>query len=108
MLHGATLRSPHAAARIRVDRHDGGAGADGVHAVLTAADVPGDRVVGSVARDQPVLCDEAVRHHGEPVAIVAADDAATARRARDADRRRLRAARPDRRRSTTHWRPAHA
>ena len=73
MLHGATVRSPHAAARIRrIDTTVAGA-APGVQAVLTADDVPGDRLVGSILPDQPVLAFDEVRHHGEPVALVAAD-----------------------------------
>jgi xanthine dehydrogenase D subunit len=81
MVHGATVRSPHASARIlRIDAR-GALAMDGVHAVLTADDLPGDRLVGSVVPDQPVLAFDRVRHHGEPVAIVAADDPATARRA---------------------------
>lgn len=83
MLHGATLRSPHAAARILAVDTAAALALPGVHAVLTAADLPGARLVGSVLRDQPVLCSGEVRYHGDPVAIVAADDAATARRARD-------------------------
>jgi xanthine dehydrogenase D subunit len=81
MLHGATVRSPHAAALIGGIDARAARALPGVHAVLTADDVPGDRLVGSVIPDQPVLAGDRVRHHGEPVAIVAADDAATARRA---------------------------
>jgi xanthine dehydrogenase D subunit len=81
MLFGATVRSPHAAARIRSIDTRAARALPGVHAVLTHADVPGDRLVGSVVPDQPVLAVDRVRHHGEPVAIVAADDALTARRA---------------------------
>jgi xanthine dehydrogenase D subunit len=81
MLEGATLRSPHAAARILSIDTAVAVAVPGVHAVLTAADVPGGTLIGVVFPDQPVLASDRVRHHGEPVAIVAADDAATARRA---------------------------
>ncbi|HEV7752619.1 MAG TPA: molybdopterin cofactor-binding domain-containing protein [Baekduia sp.] len=81
MLFGATLRSPHTAARIRSIDATAARAIPGVRAVLTHEDVPGDRLVGSVIPDQPVLAIDRVRHHGEPVAIVAADDPATARRA---------------------------
>jgi xanthine dehydrogenase D subunit len=81
MLFGATLRSPHAAARIRSIDTAPARAIDGVRAVLTHDDVPGDRLVGSLVPDQPVLAFDRVRHHGEPIAIVAADDPATARRA---------------------------
>ncbi|HEY6759268.1 MAG TPA: xanthine dehydrogenase subunit D [Baekduia sp.] len=81
MLFGATVRSPHAAALIRgIDAREALA-LPGVHAVLTHADVTGEKHVGNILPDQPVLAIDRVRHHGEPVALVAADDARTARRA---------------------------
>ena len=80
MLWGQALRSPHPSARI--------CGIDigpalliaGVHAVLTADDVPVNRY-GLEHRDQSVLAGDVVRYAGEPVAIVAADHPDTARRA---------------------------
>jgi len=81
MLIGVTLRSPHPHARItRLDRTAARA-LPGVAAVLTADDVPGDLHFGLTLRDEPVLADGVVRYVGEPVAVVAAVDAATARRA---------------------------
>jgi xanthine dehydrogenase D subunit len=81
MLYGATLRSPHPRARIL--RVDTAAAAEmaGVHAVLTSGDVPGKKTYGLIVDDCPVLATDEVRYHGEPVAIVAADDLDTARRA---------------------------
>ena len=82
MLVGVTLRSPHASARIlEIDTAPARAVA-GVRAVLTHADVPGAKCVGpGPYKDQPVLAFDRVRCHGEPVAVVAAEDLATARRA---------------------------
>jgi xanthine dehydrogenase D subunit len=81
MLWGATLRSPHARARIvRLDVSPALAMA-GVLAVLTQDDVPGEPLFGLEHRDQPVLADGETRFWGEPVAIVAADDLETAKRA---------------------------
>ncbi|MEO3816161.1 xanthine dehydrogenase subunit D [Plantactinospora sp. B24E8] len=81
MLCGVTLRSPYPAARI--DGIDGTAAlaVPGVYAVLTAADVPGDRYYGLEVADQPVLAIDEVRYQGEPVAVLAADHPETARRA---------------------------
>ncbi len=50
--------------------------------VLTAADVPGDNVVALMSDDQPVLAADVINHVAEPVALVAAPDAETARAAR--------------------------
>ena len=81
MLWGATVRSPHAHARLtRLDIGPALA-MDGVHAVLTQDDVPGFPLFGQDHQDQPVLCDGEARYWGEPVAVVAADDLETARRA---------------------------
>src|SRR6266446_5441599 len=46
----------------------------GVHAVLTAADVPGKNLIPMIQSDWPVLADGVVRHVGEAVALVAAED----------------------------------
>ncbi|TVL92884.1 xanthine dehydrogenase subunit D [Streptomyces sp. SAJ15] len=82
MLWGHTLRSPHAHAEIRsIDVSEALAQA-GVYAVLTHEDLPADtRHYGLEIPDTPVLAQDRVRHHGEPVALVAADHPETARRA---------------------------
>jgi CO/xanthine dehydrogenase Mo-binding subunit len=81
MLFGHTIRSPHAAARIkRIDMSEA-RGMPGVHAVLTHKDVPGEKRYGLEFADQPVLAMEDVRYFGEPVAVVAAEHPEQARRA---------------------------
>ncbi|GAB3653060.1 xanthine dehydrogenase family protein molybdopterin-binding subunit [Streptomyces sparsus] len=82
MIWGHTLRSPHAHAEIRsVDVSEALAQA-GVYAVLTWDDLPTDvKNYGLEIQDTPVLAHGRVRHHGEPVALVAADHPETARRA---------------------------
>ncbi|MGZ5384958.1 MAG: xanthine dehydrogenase subunit D, partial [Acidimicrobiia bacterium] len=81
MLWGATLRSPHPHARItRLDIAPALAIA-GVYAVLTHDDIPGRPTVGQINPDRPVLADGEVRFWGQPIAITAAEDAETARRA---------------------------
>jgi CO/xanthine dehydrogenase Mo-binding subunit len=82
MLWGVTLRSPYASARLRAIDTRAARAVEGVCAVLTHEDVPGAACIGpSHIKDQPVLAVGRVRHHGEPVAVVAAEDLATARRA---------------------------
>jgi xanthine dehydrogenase D subunit len=84
MVWGATRRAfePHA----RIARLDTAPALamPGVLAVLTQADVPGHRYQGQHVTDQPVLAEDEIRHWGESVAIVAAIDEHTARRAADA------------------------
>lgn len=53
----------------------------GVVAVLTGRDVPGTNRQGIVHKDQPVLAAEKVRHCGDAVALVLAEDLATLQKA---------------------------
>ncbi|SDE28910.1 molybdopterin cofactor-binding domain-containing protein [Glycomyces harbinensis] len=86
MLWGHTLRSPHPSAGIRAVDTAPALALPGVHAVLTAADVPGKLHYGLIDADQPVLAAGEVRYQGEPVAIIAADTLDTARLAAEAIR----------------------
>ncbi|MET8975155.1 molybdopterin cofactor-binding domain-containing protein [Streptomyces sp. NPDC004539] len=82
MLWGQILRSPVAHAEIvSIDVAEALA-TPGVYAVLTYDDLPtAVRHYGLEVQDTPVLAHGKVRHHGEPVALVAADHPETARRA---------------------------
>ena len=51
--------------------------------VLTARDIPGDNLVSLIADDQPVLVSDEIRHHAEPVALLAAPDRDTLRAANE-------------------------
>jgi len=84
MLWGATLRSPHARARINSIDTSAAAAMPGVRAVLTHEDVPGRKTYGLDISDQPVLAFDVARYQGEPVAIVAAEHPESARRAAQA------------------------
>jgi CO/xanthine dehydrogenase Mo-binding subunit len=87
MLWGRALRSPHPAARVRAIDIAPALALSGVHAVLTADDVPAN-AYGLEHRDQPVLVavGDTVRYVGEPIVLVAADHPETARRACEAVR----------------------
>jgi xanthine dehydrogenase molybdenum-binding subunit len=79
-LHGAILRSSRVHARIvRIDTTRARA-MPGVHAVLTAADVPDQRPIG-VAKDHLPLKRDRVRSLRDEIAAVAADSDAIARAA---------------------------
>ena len=82
MLWGHILRSTTAHAEIvSIDTGEALA-TPGVYAVLTYDDLPTEvKNYGLEIQDTPVLAHGKVRHHGEPVAIVAADHPETARRA---------------------------
>ncbi|WP_129305854.1 molybdopterin cofactor-binding domain-containing protein [Streptomyces sp. L2] len=82
MLWGQILRSTVAHAEIvSIDTGEALA-TPGVYAVMTYDDLPTEvRHYGLEIQDTPVLAHGKVRHHGEPVALVAADHPETARRA---------------------------
>ena len=83
MLWGHTVRSPHPHARILSVDITKTLATPGVHTVLLAGDIPGKKTFGLEFADQPVLAWDRVRYAGEAVAILAAADPETARRAAD-------------------------
>jgi CO/xanthine dehydrogenase Mo-binding subunit len=91
MLHAAVLRSPHAHARLVSIDAKRARDLPGVHAVLTAADVPAAAIIpnrvpapkGTERYLQPAIARDVVRYVGEPVALVVADDPYVARDALD-------------------------
>ncbi len=73
MLHIKALRSARPHARI-LGIHTGKAEAcPGVVGVFTHRNIPGTNRIGPRDKDQPLLCDDKVRHIGDPLAIVAAE-----------------------------------
>jgi xanthine dehydrogenase large subunit len=81
MLRLYPVQAPHAHARILAIDATAALALPGVHAVLTAADIPGDNNTGSILHDEPLIPADAVSHYGQAVAWVVADDMATARAA---------------------------
>ncbi|MFB7054660.1 xanthine dehydrogenase family protein molybdopterin-binding subunit [Streptomyces vinaceus] len=82
MLWGQTLRSTVAHAEIVSIDISEALAMPGVYSVLTYDDLPAEmKNYGLEIQDTPVLANGRVRHHGEPVALVAADHPETARRA---------------------------
>jgi len=78
--YGATIRSTDARARLVAIEPDPEADWSGV-VIVTAADIPGRNVVSAMQEDQPVLVPVGgeIRHHAEPVALLAAADRETLR-----------------------------
>lgn len=79
--HADVVTSPHAHARI-LGHDDAAARAmPGVRAVLWSTDVPGRAHIGPIVHDEELLASDEVHYVGQPVALVVADDLATARAA---------------------------
>ncbi|MCG8482120.1 MAG: xanthine dehydrogenase family protein molybdopterin-binding subunit, partial [Clostridia bacterium] len=57
---------------------------DGVVAVMTAKDLPGRNGYGILCPDKPVIAEKKVKYEGDPVAVLAAVDEETAKKAMDA------------------------
>ena len=83
MLRAAVLRSPHARGRLLSLDVSAARALPGVACVATWEDIPGDRFVGHLVADWPTFLapGEESRYVGDAVALVVAEDLATARKA---------------------------
>jgi CO/xanthine dehydrogenase Mo-binding subunit len=71
-LYGKVLRSEYPHARILGIDAGKAKQLEGVEAVLTAQDIPGEKVIGIVVKNQAILAVDKVRYLGDGVALVAA------------------------------------
>ncbi len=85
MLHGALVLSQHPKAIVDNIDFSAAISAAGVVRIVTAADVPGERIVGLIAKDWPIVIaeGETTRCVGDVLAIVVADTRHRARAAAD-------------------------
>ncbi len=83
LLHAVVVRSTEAHALVAELDVSAARGADGVVAVITADDVPGEPLFGNAIADQPVLASDRVRFLGEALAVVVAESREAAAAARD-------------------------
>jgi CO/xanthine dehydrogenase Mo-binding subunit len=87
-LWAKALRSPHHHAGITHLNTKPAEGIRGVHAVITHEDVPlnvyGHLSALGIPADEPLLAEDEVRYKGQPIALVAAEDEATASEAVEA------------------------
>ena len=81
MLHAAVVGSQVAHGRLVSVDASAALALDGVVAVLTAADIPGENQIGAIIPDEVLLAEDTVSYIGHPVALVLAEDVALARRA---------------------------
>ncbi len=78
MLVGKLLYSPHVSARIKKLDISAAKSMDGVFAVITHHNIPGENSYLYAVPDQPLLAVDVVRYQGDAVAAVAAVDVQTA------------------------------
>lgn len=86
MLHGKVLWSEHPHARIQSIDTSAAEAMEGVHAVVTAADIPGQNRKGILKKDEPAIAADRVRYIGDSLASVFATTAEIAQRAVEAIR----------------------
>lgn len=80
LLHACLVPATVAAGRlVRVDVEAARA-VPGVIDVVTAADLPGDPLIGPITHDEPVLASDRIDFHGQNVAVVYAETRAAAAR----------------------------
>ncbi len=82
-LHAVVLGSPEAHGKLRAVRLDKALQAQGVVAILTAKDIPGENQIGGIFPDEPLLAEGEVHYRAQPIAIIVADTDHHARLARD-------------------------
>jgi xanthine dehydrogenase large subunit len=81
-LHAAVFGSPVAHGRIRSLDLGEALACEGVAAILTARDIPGENQIGSILPDEELLADREVHYRGMPIALVLARTEDLALRAR--------------------------
>ena len=81
MLHGYVLYSKLAHAKINSIDVSKAKAFEGVHAVLTANDIPGQNQMGSVVHDEVCLAHDEVTFVGQAIALIAAESSDIARQA---------------------------
>lgn len=80
LLYAAVFGSPVAHGEILSLDTSSALATDGVVAVLTAADIPGENQIGPIIQDEPLLAEGAVHYVGQPVALVVAASPEAARK----------------------------
>ncbi len=72
-LHGHVVYSPFAAASISSINIEEAIKLPGIHAILSAKDIPGENQMGPVVKDEPCLAQNEVTFIGQAVLLIAAD-----------------------------------
>jgi xanthine dehydrogenase large subunit len=81
LLLGKVVYSPYAHARILGIDSSEALKIKGIHAILTAADIPGENQMGPVISDEPCLAAREVTFIGQAVVLIAAENEAAAEQA---------------------------
>ena len=80
-LHGAVFFSPVAHGKIKSINYDEAKNSEGVAAILTYKDIPGENQIGGIIQDEKLFAENTVEFIGEPIALVVAKTLSQARAA---------------------------
>ena len=81
-LYATALPSPVAHGKIKRLDASGAAAHEGIVAIFTARDIPGQNEIGNIIQDEPLLAVNEVDIAGQPIALIVAETEAAARAAR--------------------------
>jgi xanthine dehydrogenase large subunit len=81
-LYATALPSPVAHGKIKRLDASGAAAHEGIVAIFTARDIPGQNEIGNIIQDEPLLAVNEVDFAGQPIALIVAETEAAARAAR--------------------------
>ncbi|MBD3224203.1 MAG: molybdopterin-dependent oxidoreductase [Caldithrix sp.] len=81
-LYAAVLTSQKAHARITALDTAAAGRQPGIVRIFTAGDIPGDKTIGNIFQDEPLLASDEVVYRGEPLTLIVAETMRAARMAR--------------------------
>ena len=79
-LHGAVYSSPIAHGKINSINFEDAKNSEGVVAIFTYKDIPGENQIGGIIQDEKLFADNEVEFIGEPIAFIVARTQAQARK----------------------------
>ncbi len=82
-LYASIFFSPKAHGKIKSLNIDEAKISNGIKAIFTSADIPGENQIGGIIPDEELLVNDEVNYIGQPIAIVVAETPLLAKQARD-------------------------
>ncbi|ALO16341.1 Xanthine dehydrogenase molybdenum-binding subunit [Salinivirga cyanobacteriivorans] len=81
-LHAVVFGSPVGHGKIKSVDYAEAKKLPGIAAIITHEDITGDNQIGGIIEDEPLFAEEELHFYGQPIALIVAKDAFTARKAK--------------------------
>ncbi len=81
-LYATVFYSPVAKGIIKTIDYSQAEKLNGVHAIITAKDIPGENQIGAIIQDEPLFAEKELHFIGQPIALILAESELIARKAR--------------------------